>query len=228
MFQTIKNILSQGKTCRLVFVGDSLTSTEWVHPNWREIVEYVLKQEMSDEFDDWKVASWQIRTINCGFDGSSTRDIRQKLEKDIIIYQPSMVLMMIGGNDKYFLKRDETKDNLSFLISHFKSHNIPLILSTDPTLANKKHDAQDEDLREIIRSHEDDVDLFVDLHKRMADSPLDTFFTFYEGEEFDFLHPNMLGNAYIAGVFLKEIFDISFNPEKYLKDLLAGEKYPTY
>lgn len=228
MFQKIKQILSEGKTFRLVFVGDSLTSTEWVHPNWREIVEYVLKQEMSDEFDDWKVASWQIRTINCGFDGSSTRDIRSKLEADIMIYKPSMVLMMIGGNDKYFLPREESKDNFSFLISHFKSQNIPLVLTTDPALFNAEHDARDADLREIVRSHAQAVDVFVDLHKISQSFPLQKFFTFFEDGEIDFLHPNMLGNAYIARVFLKEVFDISFDPEKYLEELLKGEKYPRY
>lgn len=228
MFQHVKSTLSEGKTFRLTFVGDSLTSTEWVHPNWREIVEYVLKQEMSDEFDDWKVASWQIRTINCGFDGATTRDIRNKLESDILIHKPSMILMMIGGNDKYFLERKETKENFSSLISHIKTQHIPIILSTDPALHDTKHDAQDADLREIIRSYRDDVDLFVDLYREMEHLPLEKFFTFYEGEELDNLHPNALGNAYMAQGFLKLIFGISFDPEKYLKDLWAGEKYPSY
>lgn len=39
-------------------------------------------------------------------------------------------------------------------------------------------------------------------------------------------HPNQLGNAYIAKVILKETFDVDFDPEKYIKEMVAGEKFP--
>ncbi|MEA3449779.1 MAG: hypothetical protein U9Q85_02265 [Patescibacteria group bacterium] len=44
----------------------------------------------------------------------------------------------------------------------------------------------------------------------------------------DFGHPNQLGNAYIAKIILKEIFDIDFDPELYIKETLEGKKYPSY
>ena len=38
------SIKSNGKYW-IAFTGDSITSCEWVHPNWREIVEYVLQEK---------------------------------------------------------------------------------------------------------------------------------------------------------------------------------------
>lgn len=53
----IKNALKTNGKYWIAFVGDSITSTEWVHPNWREIVEYVLKEEMCDEFPNYRTSS---------------------------------------------------------------------------------------------------------------------------------------------------------------------------
>ena len=63
------------------------------------------------------------------------------------------------------------------------------------------------------------------------------FFTFISEEnsvegikagEVDLQHPNQLGNAYIAKVILKEVFNIDFDPELYIKTTLSGEKFPKY
>ena len=67
----IKDYLNENDKFRIVFVGDSITSIEWVHPNWREIVEYVIKEELEKVISDWRIPSWQIRGINCGFDGGN-------------------------------------------------------------------------------------------------------------------------------------------------------------
>ena len=63
MLKLIKSHLNKDKTFRIVFMGDSITSTEWVHPNWREIIEYVLKMELEKQMKDWKIPSWGIRCI---------------------------------------------------------------------------------------------------------------------------------------------------------------------
>ena len=58
--------LKQGSTFKIVFLGDSITSAEWVHPNYREIIEYVLKQELENDLEDWKLPSWGIRVSILG------------------------------------------------------------------------------------------------------------------------------------------------------------------
>ena len=40
------------------FVGDSITTCEWVHPNWREIVQYVLNDKLKGD--------WGFRCFNFG------------------------------------------------------------------------------------------------------------------------------------------------------------------
>jgi len=238
MFDRIKSTLQKNEIFRIVFVGDSLTSAEWVHPNWREIVEYALKETFTDVMSDWKASSWNIRTINSGMDGATTRDIRERLEHYVFQYNPQLVMLMIGGNDKYFLKRTETKDNLKSIIDSIASRNTAVTLSTDPALENKEHDQKDEDLREIVRSLKDEVDVFIDLHSEMKNLPLGQFYTFVcqTGNEDagikpggkDFLHPNTKGNAYMAQVFLKSVFGIAFDPEKYLQEVSEGVMFPDF
>jgi hypothetical protein len=46
--------------------------------------------------------------------------------------------------------------------------------------------------------------------------------------DIDQVHPNRLGNAYIAKFVLEELFSINFNPELYLETLLQEEKFPRY
>ncbi len=47
--------------------------------------------------------------------------------------------------------------------------------------------------------------------------------------EKDPIHPNALGNVYIAKMFLEEVFGIEVNPEKFLDDTRSDTvKYPRW
>ena len=78
MMDKIKNKLEKEGKFWIAFVGDSITSTEWVHPNWREIVEYVLKEELQKVFTDYRIPFLGIRCFNHGYDGATTKDILEK------------------------------------------------------------------------------------------------------------------------------------------------------
>ncbi len=93
--ENIKNELNKNGKYWITFVGDSITSTEWVHPNWREIVEYVLKNELNDKFSDWKTPSWGIRCFNFGLDGSTSSEILDRYE-EIVSIKSNMLFLMIG------------------------------------------------------------------------------------------------------------------------------------
>src|SRR5260221_375006 len=83
-----------------------------------------------------------------------------------------------------------------------------------------------------------EVKHFVNLFDASEEFPSDRIYTFKSGEndpkenikedDLDYWHPNQLGNAYIAKVILKEVFGIGFDPEKYIKDTLSGEKFLEY
>ena len=64
---------------------------------------------------------------------------------------------------------------------------------------------------------------------------LSKFYTFesigdgvFKKGDLDYLHPNQLGNAYIAKGILKEAYEIEFDPEKYIETTLSGKMYPEY
>ena len=109
----------------ITFVGDSITSCEWVNPNWREIVEYVLKQEVTKFFgNDWKTSSWGIRCFNFGYDGSTTRDILEKIDT-IKLTKPDLIITVMGGNDRLtHISVSEHAENIQKIIHKLKTDII--------------------------------------------------------------------------------------------------------
>jgi lysophospholipase L1-like esterase len=235
----VKKTLETSGKYWIAFVGDSITSTEWVHPNWREIVEYVLKEELQPKFESWKTASWGIRGINHGYDGSTTKDIWEKMDT-ILNSQPDLLIGLMGGNDRLFgIKPEETKKYVENIISKAKEtgtrvawcNSIPAHYQVDK---NQEYESYAKATMEIKSTPEV---FLIDMFNKYQQFDLDRFFTFKseanpeegikEGEK-DYWHPNQLGNAYIAKIILEEVFGISFDPEKYIQKTLAGEKYPSY
>ena len=94
VFKDVKKSLSAGKNINIIFIGDSITSAEWVHPNWRDIIEYVLKEELTKSLgsENWKIPSWGIRCFNYGFDGSTTTDILDMMNSRILSLDPDIAI----------------------------------------------------------------------------------------------------------------------------------------
>ncbi len=238
MLDTIKNQILGNKIFRIVFIGDSLTSCEWVHPNWREIVEYVIKEELTAKIGNWKIPSWNIRCFNAGLDGATTKDHLDLIDKHVLLYQPNFALILLGGNDKYFLTPEDTYKNLKEIISRLKEKNITVILANDPYSIDERHNKRYQPYKVKTDLLSGEADIFIDLSMEYRKFPLEKFYTFISetGNDdagiakgaIDFAHPNQLGNAYIAKVFLEKVFGISFNPEKYMKETLEGVMYPAY
>ena len=237
--QIIKNDLLNDGKFNIVFLGDSLTSAEWVHPNWREVIEYVLKEELIKIFDDWKIPSWGIRCYNSGFDGASTKDLTDRLENHVFSYRPDLVICIIGDNDMvYGITPEESREYTKQLIQNITSQIPKLVYCSTIASGNKNYNQRYEKyLEQIISLFPQPKVQFLNLYKIFQQYSLNKFFTFVSSGnpevgikpgEIDFLHPNQLGNAYLAEILLKEIFQIDFNPEKYLQDTLSGKMYPEY
>ncbi len=229
-----EKLKSEGKYW-ITFIGDSITSCEWVHPNWREIVEYVLKNEVGKDSSDWMSSSWGIRCFNFGLDGATSKDIVERLT-DIKKTPVDLAFLMIGANDVHNkLSPEDHKRNVETIIESYRKSNIPLVFSTNNKPWNKKAEEEYEPCVKVDKSI--DADKFINLFEMSSSFPSDRIYTFkfeeYEDEgikagDTDFWHPNQLGNTYIAKVILKEVFSIDFDPELYWKTTLAGEKYPEY
>lgn len=238
MLEEIQKKILQNEIFRIVFIGDSLTSCEWVHPNWREIIEYVLKEELTKKIKDWKIPSWNIRCFNAGLDGATTKDTLIRLDDYVFLHKPNPAFVMISGNDKYFLKPEDTYVNLKEIIHRLKEKNITVILSNDPYSINENHNKRYATYEEKVNLLVDEADIFIDLSSEYKRFPLEEIYTFISenGNEdagipkgtIDFAHQNQLGNAYNAKVFLEKVFGISFDPEKYMKETAEGLMYPGY
>ena len=235
----IKNKLEKEGKFWIAFVGDSITSTEWVHPNWREIVEYVLKEELQKVFTDYRIPSWGIRCFNHGYDGATTKDILEKITNNqISMTNLDLVIMMMGGNDSVLgVSGEEHGKNIKTIAKSLAEKNIDLVYSTDSKPWNEKIAGVYGKYVEIDRNLNLESVKFINLFEEFDKFPKERIFTFISEEiavvglkkgDVDFLHPNQLGNAYIAKTILREVFGVDFDPEKYIKTTLSGEKYPQY
>lgn len=219
----------------IVFTGDSITSCEWVHPNWREIVEYVLKDQ-AIENDDWKLPSWGIRAFNFAYDGATTKNILDKVD-DINLVKPDLVISLMGGNDPAFkLTVSETLENINVIKEKISAKTI--WCTSTPAGENSPKNAEYEPYaKAVMEIPQTDNFNLLDIFNIYKQFPLEKFFTFKsednpverlkEGDP-DLQHPNQLGNAYIAKVILKEVFGIEFDPERYIQSTMAGDKSPSY
>lgn len=220
----------------IAFTGDSITSCEWVHPNWRDIVQYVLQNEMIVFLNgDWKLSEWGIKGFNFGYDGATTKDILEKLE-DIMMIEPDLVIGLMGSNDRIRLPVNEHVKNIENIVQKF---NTQVVWSNSICFAkNSKRNVEYESFASASMKIPRLPNLqLIDMFNLYKKFPLDRIFTFKSEEnivekikegDIDEIHPNQLGNAYIAKVVLKEVFNINFDPEKYISTTLSGEKYPKY
>lgn len=231
-FKKIESKLKTSGKYWIAFVGDSITSTEWVHPNWREIVQYVLQNEMTNYLKgNWKLSEWGIKGFNFGYDGATTKDILDNLDS-VKMVNPDLVILMIGGNDAYLnVSIKEHSINIKNLLKKFNN----LYFLTDnyfgnAQVSNKYLPYVESDIKQNFKN-------FINLFEISKEFPHDKIYTFkseaipemgIDEGNLDYVHPNQLGNAYIAKVILKEIFNVNFDPEKYIRTTLSGEKYPNY
>jgi len=236
--EEIKSCLVNKKRFWVVFSGDSITSSEWVHPNWREIVEYVLKEEVKKFMkEDWKTSGWGIRTFNFAYNGATTKDILDKVD-DITSVKPDLFILMIGGNDPVKeITKEEHKENIEKIKQMIKKAPTKFVFLTDNKPWNKKASERYRPYVEIDKEIDMKDGQFINLFEISERFPSEKIYTFKSEEnliegikegEVDYWHPNQLGNAYIAKIILEKVFLIKFDPEKYIKDTQRGEKYPGY
>lgn len=216
----------------LVFTGDSITSCEWVHPNWRDIVIYVLQEEMKKYLKgDWKTAEWGIKGFNFAYDGSTTKDILEKIE-NILLVKPQMVIGLMGENDSALgISVNESVENINKIAESVISSGSKLVWCNSISAGkDSRKNAEYESYAKALMQIPDKKGLIkVDMFNLYQKFPAERFFTFiYKNDEPDLEHPNQLGNAYIAKIILEKVLGINFDPEKYIQETFKGKKNPSY
>lgn len=248
-YNNLLEILKSGREYCFAFIGDSITSAEWVHPNWRGVFEYVLKFSFT-EFtgDNWWIPEWNLKFYNYALDGASTRDFLSQTDKMLSEVKVDCVIVMGTCNDvELGIDMSEHISNLRRLfIKLSKSCDLfvysPDIYSADAD-HNKSYVPYMKSALEIPLVHKQiningfkifsqyDWKNFYTLEKALSELSVEEK-NRLEKEGFraiDNVHPNALGNVYVAKMFLEEIYGIKVNPEKYLNDLRSDKiKYPSF
>ncbi len=238
MINKIKYKINKGGIFRIVFLGDSITSAEWVHPNWREIIEYVLKSELElMDPENWKNAYWKIRFINMGLNGATTRDFLD-YSNEVVEYKPDLVIFQTGDNDKGQNISDHEKlNNINYIRSKFGNAGIKIVLTTDTPSLDKARDKEYQDfLANFNKLMPFANELKIDFFEAFKTYDLSNFFTLsYDDKskekfnsDYDLIHQGILGNAYIAKIILKKVFEVEFDPEKYVADIRKEAEHPRY
>ncbi len=239
MKEEVKNSLEQTGRYWIAFTGDSITSTEWVHPNWRDVVIYVLQNAMEELFaGEWKIPSWGIRGFNFGYDGATTTDVLIRMD-DILAVKPDLMIGLMGGNDPVLgVSVEQSIDNIEEIVKRAENQGTKVVWCSSTPAGGEKKNLEYQPYAEAFLQMPDRDNLMkVDMFNLYRQYPMERFFTFKSEEnpvegvkagEVDLQHPNQLGNAYIAKIILKEVFGIKFDGEKYISDTLAGEKFPEY
>ncbi len=226
----IKDTLQSTGKYWIVFTGDSITSCEWVHPNWRDIVIYALQEEMTKVLHgDWKTATWNMRGFNLAYDGATTKDIKDRIH-DIVRLKPDLVISLMGGNDPVLGVSVEQSIQYIANITKTVTHTGAQLVWSSSTPAGKgsKKNSEYAPYAQAFLKAELPGVIKVDMFNRYQHFPTEKFFTFISEGKPDLQHPNQLGNAYIAKIILGKVFTISFDPEKYIRETLEGNKYPEY
>jgi len=230
--KNIYSITSKDKIYRIVFMGDSISSAEWVHPNFREIIEYTLKQYIKEN-------TWKIRCINSALNGGSTKDMIVYLDDYVLLYKPTLVILQGTRNDFTFgIDVEKHTKNLEKIISKIIANNINIVFcGTTPSLYKEKNNEYLPYIKKAPQITKKFDIKYIDLFNELQKYNLKKFFTYIskgnpdeglKSGDLDFEHPNQLGNAFIAKILLKGIFDIEFDPELYIKDTNNGKMFPRY
>lgn len=233
MLSRIINHITQWKLYTIGFVGDSISSCEWIHPNWTEILEYVLKRECENAMGDWQAPSRNIRAINLARDGSTTQDWVDNMGKRKLGEWCDLVFVMGSCNDRLFgIPQSQTIKNLQYLIKNLQEQGKTVVYCTTVLGLDKKRIAEFMPYIQVIRQNVV-ADEFVDMWwamEALEQMELNTMFTLLNPNgAIDPEHPNKLWNAFIAKIILKQVFNIQFDYEKYIEDSqMMNCKYPGY
>jgi|GEM_PF-2533523 len=238
LYKKILDTLKSGREYRIAFIGDSLTSAEWIHPNWRDSFEYILKFSF-EEFkgNDWWIPEWNLKFYNYSLDGASSRDFIQQISIAQREINPDLYIIMGTSNDiELEISVQEHKDNFKKIFDLIQTQDViftPDIYSNDDTL-NKRYE---EYVNVVINlNFPDNIYVFngFGIYKNY---PREKFYTLdldlnidnTSEVKKDPIHPNSLGNIYITKMFLEEIFGIEIIPEVYLTDIRSYTvKYPKW
>jgi lysophospholipase L1-like esterase len=124
---------SETRPLRIVAFGDSTTATaEWA-PSIREVYAQCLPRMLAEQ-------GMVAQVFNAGIGDTTTREGRERLDGDVRIHTPDIVIIQFGINDSWIdadlgktvprLTRNEFRDNLQYIVRTLRKDGANIILMT--------------------------------------------------------------------------------------------------
>jgi len=199
------------KPIRIIAFGSSNTEL-----HWHSLGGFNWFSWLSSAMREW--IGRHITTINSGIGGETSEDLLKRIDRDVLSFNPDLVILTIGGNDTWKdLTFEEYEENLTKIINQLKEINCLPVLQTYYCLLYDKMD-------KIFLRFPKFVEVNRNLSHKFKIPLLDQykyFSPFYENKPkkyseimLDGLHVNPIGNA-IMGIIVSRLFSL---PDPFFMD----------
>lgn len=195
----------QKRSFRIIAFGSSNTELSWHNKgrhNWVEWFNINIRANVGRN----------VTVINQGISGETTRELLTRIDRDVFSFQPSMVIVTIGGNDAAKgISSANYSNNLRRLCSMIKNNNaLPILQTYYCPMYHEGREGFERDfeiLMQINREISKEMDLpIIDQYK--------IFEPFYRNDKNeykklmrDWIHLNHLGNL-IMGMNVSKYFGL--------------------
>jgi lysophospholipase L1-like esterase len=131
---------------RIIFLGDSITEAGVSPKGYVTAIKKALAEKHKD---------LNIEVIGAGISGNKVPDLQRRLEKDVLMKKPSIVVIYIGINDVWHGENDPAKGTpkdkyeagLTEIIGKIKSAGARVVICTPTVIGEKKAGANKLDSR---------------------------------------------------------------------------------
>ena len=125
VFSNIVKRFETQEHLRIVVFGASNTERHMPSVHWSDVLEVGLRARYGRKF----------QIINAGGSGNNTREALARFERDVLFYQPDIVIVTFGGNDcniskEKFVSETEFVENLSTIVNTLRERGTEVILQT--------------------------------------------------------------------------------------------------
>ncbi len=213
------------KNTKLLLFGDSVTDMNKKEPG-EGLFEAIGVGYAADlqSFFATSYPDYNIRVINKGVSGNTSRDLVSRFEKDVLPYKPENLLICIGINDVWrqfdtpliyedAVSPEEYEKNLIHIIESSKDFVKKLILVTPYYIEENGKDrmrARMDEYSAIVKKLAEKYGaVFVDMQSAWV-----KILKYYHSSYFtwDRIHPNSQGGMYMAKTILNKL-DFDYNRE---------------
>lgn len=213
------------KNTKLLLFGDSVTDMNKKEPG-EGLFEAIGVGYAADlqSFLATSYPDYNIRVINKGVSGNTSRDLVARYEKDVVPYRPENLLICIGINDVWrqfdtpliyedAVSLEEYEENLTHIIESSKEFVKKLILVAPYYIEENENDRMrarmDEYSAVVKKLAEKYGAVFVDMQSAWV-----KILKYYHSSYFtwDRIHPNSQGGMYMAKTILNKL-DFDYNRE---------------